>query len=260
MSFIKNLIINLKSMLGENKDGKLSEIEKSTQALVPVVNKITISDEAGQRVAIDLSNQIKARIKRVEELRLFFVGDLTKQVNKINAEFRAVKRPLEDMLEKIDGVLIDWRKKEMARIEKERQAEEERKRKEFEKEQEKLRKQAEKDAEAEKKRLAKLELSKKDEKAELKRIEEDKNAKIEEAKQDDFNFDDSDFQQSKTVHSETGSTTFKKVWDFEVVDPLEIPREFMQVDLVAIRKAVKDGKRVIPGVKIFETEVVNRKI
>lgn len=247
-------------MLGENKDSKLSEIEKSTQALVPVVNKITIKDEEGQRVAIDLSNQIKARIKRVEELRKFFVEDISKKVNSINAEFRAVRKPLEEMLEKIDGVLIEWRKKEMARIEKERQIEEEKRRKEFEKEQEKLRKQAEKEAEAEKKRLAKLELSKKDEKAELKRIEEEKQAKIEEAQQEDFNFNDNDFQQSKTVHSETGSTTFKKVWDFEVINPLEIPREFMQVDLVAIRKAVKDGKRTIPGVKIFETEVVNRKI
>lgn len=247
-------------MATEQKAVKLAEIQKSTNDLVPVVGNMTITSESEQKGAIDLSNQIKARIKRVEELRKFFVEDLTRKVNEINAEFRAVRKPLEDMLEQIDGKLLDWRKKEMARIEAERKKEEERKRKEFEKEQEKLRKQAEKEAEAEKKRLAKLELSKKEEKAELKRIEEEKQSKIEEAQQEDFNFNDNDFQQSKTVHSETGSTTFKKVWDFEVIDPLEIPREFMQVDLIAIRKAVKDGKRTIPGVKIFETEVVNRKI
>ena len=247
-------------MAGENKDNKLSEIQQSTLALVPVVEKITISDVEGQRVAIDLSNQIKSRIKRVEELRKFFVEDLSRKVAEINAEFRAVRKPLEDMLETIDTRLIDWRKKEMARIEKEREIEEAKKRKEFEKEQDRLKKIAEKEAEKEKKRLEKLGLSKKDEKAELKKIEEAKNEKIEEASQEGFSFDDNDFQQSKTVHSETGSTTFKTVWDFEVIDPVEIPREYLQVDLVAIRKAVKEGKRIIPGVNIFETEVVNRKI
>lgn len=244
----------------ENKDNKLSEIQKSTMELVPIIKQLTIIDEASQREAIDLSNNIKGRIKRVEELRKFFVEDLTRKVNEINAEFRAVRKPLEDALEQLDEKLIGWRRKEMARIEKERQKEEEKKRKEWEKEQEKLRKQAEKEAEKEKKRLAKLELSKKDEKAELKRIEDEKKAKIDEAEQDDFSFDDNDFQQSKTVHSETGSTTFKKVYDFRVVDPIKIPKEFLQVDLVAIRKAVKNGARNIPGVDIFETEVVNRKV
>lgn len=239
---------------------KLAEIQKSTNELVSVIEKIAITNEVEQKNAIDLSNQIKARIKRVEELRLFFVGDLTKQVNKINAEFREVRKPLEAMLEFVDGKLIDWRRKEMARIEAERKKREEKERKAFEKQQEKLRKQAEKEAEAERARLAKLELSKRDEKAELKRIEDEKQAKLDEAQSENFNFDSSDFQQSKTVHSETGSTTFKKTWDFNIIDPLKIPREYLQVDLVAIRKAVKEGARVIPGVSIFETEVVNRKV
>ncbi len=247
-------------MAKEQKEVKLQEIEKSTLALVPVIDKMAITTEEQQKDAIDLSNQIKARIKRVEELRQFFVGDLTKQVNKINAEFRAVRQPLEDMLGKIDGKLIEWRKKEMARIEKERKAEEERKRKEWEKEQSRLAKIAEKEAEAERKRLAKEGLSKKEEKAELKRIEEEKQAKIDEGQGDGFEFDGSDFQQNKTVHSETGSATFKKVKDFKVIDPLKIPREYLQVDLVAIRKAVKDGVNNIPGVDIFDTEVVNRKV
>lgn len=247
-------------MAMEQKASKLAEIQKSTMELVPVVEGITITNEVEQRSAIDLSGQIKARIKRVEELRLFFVADLTRKVNEINKEFRSVREPLEKMLEVIDSRLIDWRRKEMARIEAERKKQEEKERKAFEKQQEKLRKQAEKEAEAEKKRLAKLALSKKDEKAELKRIEDEKNAKIESAEENDFNFDDGDFRQNKTVHSENGSATFKKIWDFRIIDPLKIPREFLQVDLVAIRKAVKGGVRVIDGVDIFETEEVSRKI
>ena len=244
----------------ENKESKLSEIQKSNAELVPVVAQLSITTPEENKNAIDMSNQIKARIKRVEELRLFFVGDLTKKVNEINAEFRSVRKPLEDMLGLIDSKLIDWRRKEQARIDEEMRIERERKQKEWEKEQARLAKIAEKEAEKEKKRLAKLDLSKKEEKAELKRIEEEKQAKIEEAKSEELEFDDSDFQQSKTVHSESGATTFKKVTDFEVVNPLEIPREYMQVDLVAIRKAVKSGVKNIPGVRIFETETVNRKL
>jgi len=247
-------------MAKETKEGKLSEIQKSTEQLVPVVTQLAITSTVEQTKAIDMSNQIKARIKRVEELRLFFVEDLTRKVNEINKEFRAVRKPLEDMLGLIDSKLIEWRKKEMARIDAERKIEEERKRKEWEKEQARLAKIAEKEAEAERKRLAKLDLSKKEEKAELKRIDEEKQTKIEEAQKGEFDFDDSDFQQSKTVHSDTGSATFKKVMDFDVIDPLKIPREYMQVDLVAIRKAVKAGVKNIPGVNIFETEVVNRKV
>lgn len=244
----------------ETKEGKLSEIQKSNAELVPVVAKLEITTPEQNKNALDMSGQIKARIKRIEELRKFFVEDLTKKVNQINAEFRAVRKPLEDMLTVIDTKLIDWRRKEQARIDKEMEAERKRKQKEFEKEQARLAKIAEKEAEKEKKRLAKLELSKKDEKAELKRIEEEKKAKIEEAQSEELDFDEGDFQQSKTVHSENGATTFKKVTDFEVTDPTQIPREYMQVNVPAIRKAVKSGVKNIPGVRIFETETVNRKL
>jgi len=247
-------------MVKESKDNKLSEIQKSTTELVPVVENIAIGSNEELTSALDLSNQIKARIKRVEELRLFFVEDLTRKVNEINAEFRAVRKPLEQMLDFIDSKAIEWRRKEMTRIDNERKIEEEKKRKEFEKEQARLAKIAEKQAEKERQRLAKLNLSKKDEKIELKRIDEEKQAKIDEASSEEFNFNGNDFQQSKTVHSDTGSTTFKKVFDCQIVDPLLIPREYLQVDVSAIKKAVKSGVRVIPGVSIFETETVNRKV
>lgn len=244
----------------DTKEGKLSEIQKSNAELVPVVAKLEITTAEQNKGAIDMSNQIKARIKRIEELRKFFVEDLTKKVNQINGEFRAVRKPLEDMLTVIDNKLIDWRRKEQARIDEEMRIEREKKQKEFEKEQKRLAKIAEKEAEKERKRLAKEKLTKKEEKAELKRIEDEKKAKIDEAQSGELDFDDSDFQQNKTVHSETGATTFKKVTDFEVTDPTKIPRQYMQVNLVEIRKAVKAGVKNIPGVNIFEKEVVNRKI
>lgn len=51
---------------------------------------------------------------------------------------------------------------------------------------------------------------------------------------------------------EDGTITSKKSYDFEVIDEREIPREYLQVDVAAIEKAVKYGVRKIPGVNITE--------
>lgn len=51
---------------------------------------------------------------------------------------------------------------------------------------------------------------------------------------------------------EDGTITSKKSYDFEVIDEREIPREYLQVDMAAIEKAVKYGVRKIPGVNITE--------
>ena len=244
----------------EQMEIKISEIRTSSLELVKIAQSLTINSDEDNKKANEIGLQAKARLKRIEELRLFFVQDLTRKVNEINGKFRVEKKPLEDIVDLVDKKTIDWRRRENARIEEERKKREEKERKAFEKQQEKARIKAEKEAEAEKKRLAKLGLSKKDEKEELKKIEEEKNEKLNLADRDEFNFDDSDFKQSKTIHSEVGSVTFRKDWDFKVIDPVQVPREFTQIDLVAIRKAVKSGTRNIPGVEIFETEIVNRKI
>lgn len=55
-----------------------------------------------------------------------------------------------------------------------------------------------------------------------------------------------------TVQTARGSATRRKVWTFEVTDPSSVPRQFLTVDEKAIRAAVKDGEREIPGVRIFE--------
>jgi len=41
-------------------------------------------------------------------------------------------------------------------------------------------------------------------------------------------------------------------WDFEVTNPLEIPRQYLAVDAKAVRKALKEGQRDIPGLRIFQ--------
>ncbi len=56
----------------------------------------------------------------------------------------------------------------------------------------------------------------------------------------------------RTIRTAGGSATMVTSWQFEITDPDSVPRQFLKVDETAIRKAVRDGLREIPGVRIFE--------
>jgi len=58
----------------------------------------------------------------------------------------------------------------------------------------------------------------------------------------------------KTQKGEMSTTTMKKVWKFEIIDETKIPREYLEVDEVKIRSAVKGGIREIEGIKIYQDE------
>lgn len=57
-----------------------------------------------------------------------------------------------------------------------------------------------------------------------------------------------------TQRAEMGQATAHKVWEFEIEDEAQIPREYLSVDTKKIREAIKQGVRHIPGVRIFQTE------
>lgn len=64
-----------------------------------------------------------------------------------------------------------------------------------------------------------------------------------------------------SVRTSAGTSSFKKVWTFEIVDETKIPREFLIPDEKAIRKAVLDsaGQVSIEGVRVFQdTQVAVR--
>lgn len=65
----------------------------------------------------------------------------------------------------------------------------------------------------------------------------------------------------KTVRVEgIGATTARKVWDFEIEDESQIPRPYLSVSEQAIRAAIKSGMRSIPGVRIFEKEILSVRV
>lgn len=54
------------------------------------------------------------------------------------------------------------------------------------------------------------------------------------------------------VNLSTNSASVSMVWDFEVINKAQLPLEYLKVDEVAIRNAIRNGSREIAGVKIFQ--------
>lgn len=53
------------------------------------------------------------------------------------------------------------------------------------------------------------------------------------------------------TRTESGSAHTRKRWKFEVVDAMQVPRQYLMVDDRLLRAAVSDGEREIPGVRIY---------
>lgn len=85
----------------------------------------------------------------------------------------------------------------------------------------------------------------------LKKSEEMKTEK----KQEEYKDKAAEIQQETKVESKSGTMRFRKVWKFELVNGNEVPRQYLEVNETAIRKAITAGVREIPGVRIYEEEI-----
>lgn len=56
------------------------------------------------------------------------------------------------------------------------------------------------------------------------------------------------------VRTETGAASGRKVWTFELEDLDKVPREWLRLDEIKVRDAIRAGVRDIPGIRIFEEE------
>lgn len=209
---------------------KLVEINKDVEKVKLSAASLTIKTADDMTGASEVLKNVVVRKKRIEELRLFFTKPLNDHIKSINTQFKQATGPLEAIESEIKSKMVDYRQIEAARIEKERQKEIERQRKIFEKEQEARRKEAEKLKGQEKKEA------------------------ITEIKQEEFVPDTTEIKQETQVESESGKTSFRKFWNFEITDQALIPRRYLKVDETTLRAAVRSGERVIPGVRIFEDE------
>lgn len=56
---------------------------------------------------------------------------------------------------------------------------------------------------------------------------------------------------NEKINLSTSNASVSMVWDFEIIDKSQIPLEYLKIDEVAIRNAIRNGERDIAGVKIF---------
>ena len=51
-----------------------------------------------------------------------------------------------------------------------------------------------------------------------------------------------------------GASAVQKRWTFKVLDLAQVPREYLELDQVAVNAAIRNGARDIPGLEIFQAE------
>lgn len=212
-------------------NNKLVEIQNESNSVLDANQKFIIKGEKSLVEASEMLVGIKARIKRAEELRTFFVKPLNDQVKAINDRFKLAGQPLKDAETLISGKIIDYRRKENARIMEARRIEEDRQRAEFEA------KRKEDEAKAKK----------------LKGIEKE----LAVANIPTEFVPDVDIQQKKQIITNAGTLKTRLTWKAIIIDENVIPREFLSVDMVKLNQAVREGVRVIAGVSIEQVESLN---
>lgn len=56
------------------------------------------------------------------------------------------------------------------------------------------------------------------------------------------------------VESKSGEIRTRKNWVFKIVDEKKVPREYMIIDEKKVREAIREGKRKIKGLEIYQEE------
>jgi hypothetical protein len=220
----------------EEKDMKLAQINKDVVNIVKTGQAITIKNADQMAEATDFLGQVKARQKRIEELRLSFTKPMNEALRNINNEFKKASEPLEKIERAVKMEMTKYHNTEAEKIRKAQEKEAEKQRKAWEAEQEKKRQEIEQSN-----------LTKKAQKEAMKEI-----------KQEEFEAKPT-ITQDKTVKSDSGSSvTFKTVWKFRVVNISKVPANFLKVDEVAINKAIRTGAiKQIDGLEIYEEKEVS---
>lgn len=210
---------------------KFNQVKADIAGFVAPLKAIKVESQETSADAIAAAKTVKAYSKKVEELRKALVAPYNEQVKRINSYAATLVKPLDEAEELLKIQLKNWDKVlEAQRAEAARRAklEEDRIRAEAKKEADALKEANEMFGVAEAKDAAPIEAAALDNKIEM------------------HNFFAKKEEQSLRV---SGA---KKVWSFEAVDFEKIPREYLLLDEKAVRAAVREGVREIPGIRIYQ--------
>lgn len=190
---------------------------------------IEIKQDSDAAFVSDRRQEIKTQLKEIEKTRKEFTEPLLESKKRIDAQAKRVAAPFEAIVRVLDGKLLTWhqsqeeiRMKEAARLRQE----------------EIDRLNAQKQADLDAVMLG-------DEKAAEDLVKTEKY--LERAEQKPIEI-------TNMVKTTQSTTYVQQRWTFEVVNAVEVPRQFLQVNEVEIRKFINQHKEhaQIPGVRVFQ--------
>lgn len=221
----------------------VEKIDQDSEQLAKQIKSVVIIDDASNQVAAEFLSGIKARIKRVDQIRKEFTQPLNDQVKKINNIFNPKIEFLENIEASIKGAMVKYMDEqerraqvEAARLRKE-QEEKERKARE---EAERLRIEAEK-AKGEKKEFLKQEAE-----------------KVEQAAMNQVHVV---AEPQHTVRAGAAVVSKKKVWKWRVADEKVLREKHPELFMVndkAMSEFVQGirSEGVIDGIEIFQESII----
>lgn len=191
---------------------------------------ITITDAVSYDTAVTFLKEVNNKLKDFKAQREKYIKPMKDSIKAIDERLKEPIKLLEDtdatLRQKLNAYLSEVRKREEERLALERKKREEEAIKQLDNLEQ-----------------AKSQAGEYDEvtqKAIQRSIENQQNKAIEATVTQD------------NINLSTSSASVSMVWDFEVTDKSQLPLEFLKVDEVAIRNAIRNGTREIAGVNIFQ--------
>lgn len=215
---------------------EIAKVQAEVQQVIGtlVVQPVTSKDEYAK--AGDVGKMVSNKIKELNEKRLEMTRPLDTSKKLIMAEFDKLIAPLERFVNDTKAAMLTFHRAEEARIAEERRKELERQK--AEEDARRAREEAEKKA-AEEAGVPDLgePMYKKPENVQV------APAPLPEVK--------------KTVRGDYATATAKANWQFEVLDPDEVPRQYCEPSKDHIRQAIAAGTREIKGVRIYDAGTIS---
>lgn len=192
-----------------------------TEAKAVIVNTKEDFINAG-----DVLKFIKDKIRKIEAKRIEHTSKLLEQKRIIDKDYKDAQKPLQELADKINEAMVKWNMAEQVRL----------------------------DAEQKKVDDAILAQEIEREKA---RLEREKETGVKE--KPDTNIFVPVVNDIKKVKGNMASNVMAQTYDFELLDILKVPIEYLTTDDVKIRKALRDskGKIEIAGIKILITNKIS---
>lgn len=217
----------------------LDSTKETFTQIIEQIKNFVIADDAGLDRATDMVKSIKLGNRELEKRRKERVDPYNEMVRQINNAFKGLQKMGEGAVQTLGGQMTGYHEQVEARLRKE---EEDRRRLEAE---ELARQQAElerQEAEAVAAHAAAEDTPAVD-------FTEEKEA-IKERQQE---LAGPILKAPKSISlGNTGSSSTRKVWKFELVDITKVPERYLQLNETAVRAAIQSGTRNISGLKVFQ--------